>query len=149
VGLGPSPVLVDEKDTIIAGHGRVMAANKLGLDEIPVMVARGWTDAQRRAYVIADNRLAENAGWDDDLLKVELEELQALNFDLEKTGFTVDQFEQILAGRHEGLTDENDVPAVPMRGVTELGDVWLLGKASAGVRRLNQGGRCCQSFERC
>jgi ParB-like chromosome segregation protein Spo0J len=70
------PCLVDEKGGLIAGHGRVLAAKKLGLDEVPVVVARGWSKAQKRAYVIADNKLTENGGWDDDLLKVEIGELQ-------------------------------------------------------------------------
>lgn len=81
------PVLVDEAGTIIAGHGRVLAAQSLGLDEVPVMVAAGWTDAQRRAYVLADNRLALNAGWDTELLKLELADLHGDEFDLSKIGF--------------------------------------------------------------
>ena len=72
------PVLVDEQGGIIAGHGRVLAAQKLGLVDVPVMVAAGWSEAQKRAYVLADNKLALNAGWDDDLLKIELDDLQAL-----------------------------------------------------------------------
>lgn len=82
-----TPVLVDETGQIIAGHGRVMAARKLGLAEVPVMVAAGWTEAQRRAYVLADNKLALNAGWDADLLKLELKDLDG--FDLTLTGFSV------------------------------------------------------------
>ncbi len=85
------PVLVDENDGLIAGHARVMAAKQLGLAEIPVMVAAGWSEAQRRAYVIADNKLALNAGWDEALLKIELTELQALDFDLGITGFSLDE----------------------------------------------------------
>lgn len=90
------PVLVAEDGTIIAGHGRVMAAKELGIAEVPVIVARGWTDAQRRAYVIADNRLAENAEWDDDLLKIELGELREEGFDVELTGFDVKTLEKLL-----------------------------------------------------
>src|SRR3954468_15269455 len=74
------PVLVDEAGGIIAGHGRVMAAKKLGLLDLPVMVASGWSDEQKRAYVLADNKIALNAGWDDDLLKAELSFLSAANF---------------------------------------------------------------------
>ncbi|MCG7403025.1 ParB/Srx family N-terminal domain-containing protein [Caballeronia zhejiangensis] len=81
------PILVSETDTIIAGHGRVMAGMRLGLEEAPVMVARGWSDAKIRAYVIADNRLAENASWDRELLGAELSELRDA-FDLSLTGFT-------------------------------------------------------------
>lgn len=83
-----TPVLVDEDGTIIAGHGRVMAAQKLGLEAIPVMVASGWTDAQKRAYVLADNKLALNAGWDNELLKIELDEIKTLEFDVGLIGFT-------------------------------------------------------------
>ena len=82
-----TPVLVDEDGGIIAGHGRVMAARKLGIDEVPVMVATGWTDAQRRAYVLADNQLALNAGWNTELLKVEIQGLDGDGFDLALLGF--------------------------------------------------------------
>ncbi len=82
------PVLVDEGGTIIAGHGRVMAANKMGLQEVPVMVARGWTEPQRRAYVLADNQLAANSSWDQDLLAVEMGDLKAADFDLTTIGFS-------------------------------------------------------------
>lgn len=84
-----TPVLIDEAGGIIAGHGRVMAARKLGLADVPVMVAAGWSEAQKRAYVLADNKLALNAGWDDDLLKLELKNLDALGFDLQLTGFAI------------------------------------------------------------
>ena len=82
-----TPVLIEPDGGIIAGHGRVMAAQRLGLDEVPVVIAEGWTEAQKRAYVIADNKLALNAGWDDQLLKIELDELAGLDFDLTLTGF--------------------------------------------------------------
>ena len=81
------PVLIDEAGGLIAGHGRVLAAKKLGLDEIPVMVAKGWSEAQKRAYVIADNKLTLNGEWDDALLKLEIEELKLDGFDLALTGF--------------------------------------------------------------
>ena len=84
-------VLVDESGSIIAGHGRVMAARKLGMASLPVMVAAGWTDAQKRAYVIADNKLALNAGWDNEMLRLELGELQEMDFDLDLTGFKADE----------------------------------------------------------
>src|SRR4051794_39415061 len=86
-----NPVLVDEDSGIIAGHGRVLAAQKLGMAEVPVMVARGWTEAQRRAYVLADNRLAQNAGWDDEMLRLELGDLLLEGFDLGLTGFGTDE----------------------------------------------------------
>ena len=122
------PVLVDEDGTLIAGHGRVMAAKKLGIGEVPVMVAAGWSEAQKRAYVLADNKLALNAGWDNDLLKVELEGLKELDFNLDLTGFGGDELSKILADKTEGLTDPDDVPEPPAEPVSALGDVWLLGK---------------------
>jgi hypothetical protein len=85
------PVLVDETGGIIAGHGRILAARQLGIDEIPVMVAGGWTDAQKRAYVIADNKLAMNAGWDEDLLRIEITELTKSNFNVDLVGFSEDE----------------------------------------------------------
>jgi ParB-like chromosome segregation protein Spo0J len=81
------PILIDEGGTIIAGHGRAMAAEKMGLAEVPVMIARGWTDAQKRAYVIADNQLTINASWDEPLLRIELGELKKLDFELGLVGF--------------------------------------------------------------
>ena len=86
-----SPIIIDGENGIIAGHGRVMAAKKLGLDEVPVIEAGHLTEAQRRAYVIADNRLALDAGWDEEMLRVEFAELEGLGFDLELTGFDADE----------------------------------------------------------
>lgn len=86
-----NPVIIDGENGIIAGHGRVMAAKKLGLDSVPVIEASHLTEAQRRAYVIADNRLALDAGWDDEMLRVEFAELEELGFDLELTGFSLDE----------------------------------------------------------
>ena len=125
------PILVDPDGQIIAGHGRVMAARKLGLTEVPVIVAAGWTEAQKRAYVIADNKLALNAGWDEELLRLELGELGDLGFDLELTGFDEDELAELLAGEdepHAGLTDPDAAPAVQENPVTVLGDVWILGR---------------------
>jgi hypothetical protein len=96
-----TPVLVDEDGQIIAGHGRVMAARKLGIEEVPVMIARGWSEAQRRAYVLADNQLAANAGWDMDLLKVELGDLRLEGFDLDLIGFDGAMLDNILASDQE------------------------------------------------
>ena len=123
-----TPVLVDEESTIIAGHGRVMAAQKLGIEEIPVMVAEGWTDAQRKAYVLADNQLAQNAGWDTDLLKVEIGDLNEAGFDLGLIGFDDLTLDGLLVDQTDGLTDPDDIPEVPEQPVTRLGDVWKLGK---------------------
>jgi len=91
-----NPVLVDEEGTIIAGHGRVQAAQKLGITEAPVMVARGWSKAQKKAYVLADNQLALNAGWDKDLLKIELSDLDQMKFDCRLMGFPVGELAALL-----------------------------------------------------
>ena len=124
-----NPVIVDGENGIIAGHGRVMAAKKLGMTELPVVEASHLTDAQRRAYIIADNKLALNAGWDDEMLRVEFAELEEAGFDLDLTGFSLDeigalQIEEI----PPGLTDEDAVPETPVTPVTAEGDVWLLGR---------------------
>ena len=124
-----NPVIVDGNNGIVAGHGRVLAAQKLGMDALPVIEANHLTDAQRRAYVIADNRLALDAGWDDEMLRVEFAELVDMDFDLELTGFTADEISALTVEEvPEGLTDEDAVPEVPETPVTVLGDVWLLGK---------------------
>ena len=123
-----NPVIVDGQNGIIAGHGRVMAAKKLGLEEVPVVEASHLSEAQRRAYVIADNRLALDAGWDDEMLRVEFAELEELGFDLELTGFTLDEIGALEPEElTEGLTDEDAVPEAPEQPVTVEGDVWLLG----------------------
>lgn len=116
------PVLVDEHDGVIAGHGRLMAARKLGLADVPVLVARGWTEAQKRAYVLADNKLTLNGGWDNDLLKVELEELGAAGFDLALTGFDPNEIAGLTLVT-EGLTDPDETPPVPEIPVTAEGDL--------------------------
>ena len=121
-------VLVDESGSIIAGHGRLMAARKLGLTSLPVMVAKDWSDAQKRAYVIADNKLAINAGWDNDLLALELGELGDLGFDLELTGFTDEEIKALMpVDVTEGLTDPDEAPPLPDNPVTRPGDVWVMG----------------------
>lgn len=121
-----NPVLVDETGRIIAGHGRVLAARKLGLGEAPVMVAEGWTEAQKRAYVIADNQLAMNAGWDEALLSSEVRGLAEWDFDLSLLGFA--DIDALLASGNSGLTDPDDAPAPPAHPASALGDVWLLGR---------------------
>lgn len=123
-----NPILVDEAGSIIAGHGRVLAARKLGYTQAPVMVAEGWTQAQKAAYIIADNKLALNAGWDFDMLKLELGELKSEGFALELTGFSADELKNLLIKETAGLTDEDAVPDVPDDPVTQLGDVWVMGK---------------------
>lgn len=124
-----NPVIIDGENGIIAGHGRIMAAKKLGLKDVPVVEASHLTDAQRRAYIIADNRLALDAGWDDEMLRIEFEELEGLGFDLELTGFTLDEIDALEPEViNEGLTDEDAVPELQDDPVTKLGDVWILGK---------------------
>lgn len=122
------PVLVDEDGMIIAGHGRVLAAHKLGLSAVPAMVARGWSEAQKRAYVLADNKLALNAGWDTELLKVEIEDLSAGGFDVELAGFSEIEVDSLLAQKTDGLTEPDETPELPNTAVSETGDVWILGK---------------------
>jgi len=122
------PVLVDDKGSLIAGHGRVLAARKLGITEVPVMVATGWSAAQIASYRLTDNKLALNAGWDDELLRLELGELGLEGFDLSLIGFSDLELKDILADRTEGLTDPDDVPEVQAEAVSVLGDVWLLGR---------------------
>ena len=122
-----NPIIVDGQNGIVAGHGRVMAAQKLGLATLPVIEAGHLTEAQKRAYVIADNRLALDAGWDNDMLKIELQDLEANGFDLTLTGFNMDEIGNLLAEPTVGLTDEDAVPDVPAVPVTVEGDVWLLG----------------------
>ena len=124
-----TPILIDETEQVIAGHGRLMAARKLGMAEVPVIVAAGWTDAQKRAYVIADNKLALNAGWDESLLALEFGELEGLGFDLELTGFSAEEIAALTPEEvPAALTDEDEVPEPPEEPVTRLGDVWLLGR---------------------
>lgn len=123
-----NPVLVDEQNNLIAGHGRLLAARKLGLDEVPAILVTGLDDRRRRALVIADNKLALNAGWDEEALRVELEDLAA-DFS-ELMGFTDEELAELLKGddQTEGLTDEDEVPEAPEQPVTVEGDVWLLGR---------------------
>lgn len=124
-----NPVLIDETGGIIAGHGRVMAARKLKIEEVPCIVATGWTDAQKRAYVLADNQLAMNAGWDVDLLKVEIGELKTEGFDVGLMGFDADWLSTLMADPGtDGLTDPDDVPEVSQFPVSATGDVWVMGK---------------------
>jgi ParB-like chromosome segregation protein Spo0J len=122
-------VLVDEQGGIIAGHGRTLAAQRLNMKEVPVMVAAGWSDAKKRAYIIADNKLALNAGWDNEMLALELGELKDLDFDLDLTGFTADEIAALMpVDVTDGLVDEDQIPEVPDVSITVQGDVWVLGK---------------------
>ncbi len=123
-----NPVLIDEAGGIIAGHGRVMAAQKIGIDSIPCMIAKGWSDAQKRAYIIADNKLAENAGWDMETLRIEVGELTDLDFDMSLVGFDEAELSSLFADKTAGLTDPDEVPEAPAEPVSQPGDVWVLGR---------------------
>jgi DNA modification methylase len=121
------PVLVDDAGTIIAGHGRVLAALQLGLGDVPVMVASGWSEAQKHAYVIADNKLTENAGWDFDLLQLEVADLASLNFDVDLLGFSDSEMAK-LRYANAGLTDPDAAPPLPTEPIAQLGELWQLGR---------------------
>ena len=126
-----NPVLVDGDNGVVAGHGRLLAARKLGLANVPVIELAHLSPTQKRAYILADNRIAENAGWDDELLRIELAELQESDFDLALTGFDADELLDILAGEEtttEGQNDEDAAPEVPETPVSQPGDVWICGK---------------------
>jgi DNA modification methylase len=124
-----NPILVDGDKGIIAGHGRLMAARKLKMDKVPVIELKDMTEAQKKAYVIADNRLALNAGWDNAMLTIELQDLEDEGFDLTLTGFDdkeLDALLNVIEGT-DGLTDEDAVPEVPEEPKTKLGDIYILG----------------------
>jgi len=123
-----NPIIVDGENGIIAGHGRVLAAQKLGMTDVPVIEASYLTDHQRKAYIIADNKLAMNAGWDDEMLRVEFDELGEAGFDLELTGFSLDEIAELQIEEAEGLTDEDAIPDALETPVSVEGDVWLLGR---------------------
>jgi len=122
-----NPILVDTQAGIIAGHGRLLAARKLGLTEVPVIVLDHLSETQKRAYIIADNQLALNAGWDEDLLRVELAALQAEDFNIDLIGFDDRDLAQLMAD--QDVDDQaNLVPEAPAIPVTVPGDLWLCGK---------------------
>ena len=125
-----NPILAGSDGVIVAGHGRLAAAQKLGLDVVPVVVLDHLTPTQRRALVIADNRIAENAGWDDAMLRIEIAALQDDDFDLSLTGFDADALAELMAGDEsdgQGQTDDDAMPEMPETPVSRPGDVWLLG----------------------
>ena len=123
-----NPILVGSDNVIIAGHGRLMAAQQLGLNEVPVIVLAHLSEAQRRALVIADNKIAENAGWDEELLKLELADLKDIGFDLDLIGFSDTELDQLLDDvEGTGDSDEDSVPEVEPVPVSQSGDLWLLG----------------------
>lgn len=126
-----NPCLVGADGVLVAGHGRLLAARKLGLETVPVVVLDHLSPTQRRALVLADNRIAENAGWDDAMLRTELEALQADGFDLDLTGFDPDTLAELLAGEETdqaGEVDDDDVPEAAVAVVSRPGDLWVLGE---------------------
>lgn len=123
------PILIDETGMIIAGHGRLAAAQKLNYKQVPVVIASNWSEEKKRAYVIADNKLALNAGWDTELLALEIQELKATDFNLSILGFTDEELNNLIpVNVTEGLTDEDAVPEPPEEPITKPGDIWILGK---------------------
>ena len=126
-----APILVDGSNNVIAGHGRLLAARKLGLAEVPVVPMTHLTDVQRRALILADNKIGENAAWDEELLGLELAELNDAGFDLGLTGFSAEEWESLIAGEEatkDGLTDDDTVPEIPETPISRTGDLWLLGE---------------------
>lgn len=129
-----NPVLTDVDNGIIAGHGRVMASQRLGMEEVPTIELSHLTEAQKKAYIIADNKLALNSGWDEEMLTVEMQELHDIGYDLDLIGFTPEELEEMdinLEGSLEAIIDESkadDVPEVVENPVIKLGDLIELGQ---------------------
>lgn len=123
-----NPVLIRDDFTTIAGHGRVLAARKLGLTAVPCLRLSHLTDAQVRAYVIADNKLSENAGWDDAILSSELKALVAEGFKIDVVGFSDQELNALLSVGDPGNTSPDESPEVPVEAMSKPGDVWILGR---------------------
>lgn len=126
-----APILIDGQNNVIAGHGRLLAARKLGIADVPVVPMAHLTDIQRRALILADNKISENASWDDELLSIELTALKDAGVDLSITGFTAGEWDALIAGESatgSGHTDDDSVPEVEETPVSRAGDVWLLGE---------------------
>ncbi len=141
-----TPCLIDKENNIIAGHGRVMAAKELGLKAVPCVYIEGLSEAQRKAYILADNRLGELGEWDMDLVSEELQDLKAGGFDIDLTGFDIDDI--IFDDDQTAWADEPETP-IPENPITKLGDLWRLGQhrllvgdstKAEDVRRLMGGG---------
>ena len=127
-----NPLLVSEDADIVAGHGRLAAARLLGLAEVPVIPLRGLNDVDRRLLMLADNRIALNAGWDAEMLKLELTDLGKLGADLKILGFSEQELAAALGGSAPGLVDEDDIPELGESAVSKPGDIWLLGPHRIG-----------------
>ena len=143
-----NPILLGSDNIVIAGHARLAAAHQLGMSEVPVIVLGHLTEAQRRALVVADNQLSLGAGWDEELLRSELQALRDLDFNLDLVGFDVHELDKLLADAPDESGD--DVPQVPDTPATRIGDVWLLGAPPrqhrvlcAGTRRARPLWRSC------
>lgn len=124
-----NPILIDGENGIIAGHGRVLAARKLGLERVPTIELSGLTEAQKRAYILADNRLALDAGWDEEMLKLEFAELEKEGFELSKTGFSDEEIREMMTDLDREVDGVEDVetPEPPKNPKTKRGEVWILG----------------------
>ncbi len=122
-----NPILLDEGGVIIAGHGRLLAARNLGMSEVPTIQLAHLSETQRKALIIADNRIALNAGWDEDLLKLELEALQLDDFDLDILGFDPAEIDDLLFGEDETEEENEDIPELPEEPISKSGDVWICG----------------------
>ena len=127
-----NPILIDSDGSVIAGHGRLLAAKAMALTEVPAIILEGLSDTQKRAFRLADNKIALNAGWDTDLLKLELGELAVLDvdFDLSATGFSTGEIDVVLKGSPD--PDDEAIPAVPKTPRTGPGDIWILGNHRIG-----------------
>lgn len=124
-----NPILIDEQDGIIAGHGRLMAAERMKLNEVPTITLDGLTEAQKKAYIIADNKLALNAGWDEELLKIEIEGLKELDFDIDILGFDSDELDGLFKIEDDTEVVEDDFDEEPPENpISKRGDIWLLGR---------------------
>src|ERR1700755_2448510 len=123
-----NPVLVDGDNGVIAGHGRLLASRKLGMVEAPVIELAGLSDAAKRVYILADNKLALNAGWDEAMLGLEVGELSDLGVDLNLAGFSDRELQALGANHNPGLTDPDETPELPADPVTRMGDIWVLGR---------------------
>ena len=126
-----NPILIGSDNVIIAGHGRLLAAQRLGLTEVPVICLPDLTETQRKALVIADNKIALNAGWDEEMLALEMAELSEADFDLDLLGFNPDELAEIQhlgEDQTQGNTDDDEVPEAPIEPITKHGDIWILGK---------------------